>query len=513
MFPGISPNPSNWLRPYGGYGGTVETRPSGVLGDPGPMAVGPFGTRVMEPKEAYGSDAEKAASGPRGVSLPWFLPFFDDQSGETQEMRLAYRQMIQRCPVVKGAMLGKIFGVAALDIKITPVSDDPGDIEVAEFVEWSFNQRIEGSVPQMIEAIVLHALMDGYSINEKVWGVEEEYGRWQGKHVLRVLKPKDVDRDLVPITDEFRNIINLMGLRYNGGLDMDPRDYVIFTHLPFFYSPTGTSDLRAAYGRYWTLDAAWKLRASGLANRSFPVLKGQYQTIDQKSALERTLAQARMSNFMSIPAGVIVEALEIAGGSQDEFRNAIADLREEIYLGIAGSMLQALTGQAGAQRGSSAAHKDEADLRKWYVAQKFCAILNDHEKGVIRDLTIRNFMGRVPPKAAMSGVDDLELAESLNIDKGMKELGWDHSLKELGERYGRSIPKDDDDRMSTLIKKLGIGQQQPGGGNGFQPPKEGQTELPQEMPEFVDDDFATDWGYSPGLLGSPERNGRAKVPA
>src|SRR5208282_3011048 len=109
---------------------------------------------------------------------------------------------------------------------------------------------IKGSVPKMVESIVLHAMMDGYSINEKVWGVEEEYGRWQGKHVLRVLKPKDVDRDMVPKTDEFRNLVSIMGLRYNGGLEFDPRGFVHFVHLPFFYSPTGTSDLRAAYGRF-----------------------------------------------------------------------------------------------------------------------------------------------------------------------------------------------------------------------------------------------------------------------
>src|SRR5271166_5264502 len=133
----IGPQPQTagfwgWLKPVG--------RMLGVIGNPGPRVEGPF---PKEPKEVYGSsNDEKMASGPRAVLLPWFLPFFDDQSGETNEMRLAYRQMIQRCPVTKGAMLGKIFGVAALDIKITPVSDDPGDIEVAEFIEWSFNERI-----------------------------------------------------------------------------------------------------------------------------------------------------------------------------------------------------------------------------------------------------------------------------------------------------------------------------------------------------------------------------------
>src|ERR1700731_751098 len=99
MFPGISRNPVNWLSP-----GTAPAYPSGVLGDPGPVAVGPFGRRVMEPKEYFGSDSEKAASGPRGVTLPWFLPFFDDQSGETQEMRRGDPQRLPDPPGTGGAV-------------------------------------------------------------------------------------------------------------------------------------------------------------------------------------------------------------------------------------------------------------------------------------------------------------------------------------------------------------------------------------------------------------------------
>src|SRR5271166_1171284 len=166
-------------------------------------------------------------------------------------------------------------------------------------------------------------------------------------------------------------------------------------------------------------------------------------------------------------------------------------------------MLQALTGQAGAQRGSSAAHKDTSDLAKWYVAQLFCACLNDHENGLIRDMVVRNFMGRTPPKASMSGVDDMELAESLVIDKGLAELGWVHSEKELGERYGRSKPKTKEDALAP-----------PTAAPQDQPSDTGGPQLPEpEMPEFDDSaawEEPTSWGYEPGLM-DPQRNG--KVPA
>ena len=109
-------------------------------------------------------------------------------------------------------------------------------------------------------------------------------------------------------------------------------------------------------------------------------------------------------------------------------------------------------------------------------------------------MVTRNFHGRVPPKAAMSGVDDLELAESLNLDKGLSDMGLPLSKKELYERYGRSQPLDDDDALKPTVAA-------PGGG-GFQSPKEGQESLPMDKPEFHDDpEMQTDWGYNNGMMG------------
>jgi hypothetical protein len=47
----------------------------------------------------------------------------------------------------------------------------------------------------------------------------------------------------------------------------------------------------------------------------------------------------------------------------------------------------------------------------------------------------------------LSAVDTNELAQEIQIDTGLKQLGLDLSKEEIYERYGRTPPKDDEDRL------------------------------------------------------------------
>src|SRR5581483_10732111 len=101
---------------------------------------------------------------------------------------------------------------------------------------------------------------------------ETRHSRYRGRFVLRELKQKDVGNDLVPTTDEFRNIVSLRGLRFNAGKEFDPAGFVIWQYLPLVNSPIGTRDLDAAYGRYWLLDTVLKLRGMAAEKRYGPVV-------------------------------------------------------------------------------------------------------------------------------------------------------------------------------------------------------------------------------------------------
>ncbi len=387
-------------------------------------------------------ERERVRSGPAGIILPWFLPFFDDKSGETQQMRLAYRRMMND-PNVKAAVLGKILDVAALDLNVIPVDKkDPKAKEVADFVQWMLMERLAGGVPGLVWTVLSGGLVDGYSIAEKVLGPQTQ-GKYAGKIVLRQLKAKVVDEDVVLQTDEFRNVVGVMGLRYNGAEEFHPSNFLIFSHLGFYQAPTGTSDLRAVYGRYWMLDTVLKLRAMGLEKRALPLLVGHYPANNPalKTSLENALSLAKSQNWFSAPDTAKIEALDIAGHGDDQFASCVRDLKEDIFLGIQGATLQALTGGRGQMRGNSLVHKDTAGKLVWFLSNALEALLNDHETGLVKDMVDLNYAVSEYPRAAFSAIELAELEEDLKIDTGLHAIGVPLSLEETYERYNRTPPQ------------------------------------------------------------------------
>ena len=421
----------------------------------------------LGPKRAHGSQAareltrEKAASGPRLVTLPWFLPYFDDVTGETATARLYYRKMWAD-PVVKAAILAKIFSVASLTLKIHPADEhNSHDVKVAQFVEWTLTKRCRGSVPNLVWSILSGGLTDGYSVCEKSWKVQEK-GKYAGKYILVNLKPKLVGDDLVLQTDEFRNVVGVMGLRYNAGEEFSVDDFVIFRHLPLYDYPTGMSDFRAIYSKYWLLDTAWKLRSILLEKRALPLLVGHYQDPTTQSALEHALGLAKSQNWLSAPESARIEALNLAGSAEDVFSSAIRDLKEEIFLGIQGATLQALLGGPQQQRGSSNVHQDTSELFAWYLSGCILSLLNDEDDGLIKDIVDLNHVVSEYPYATLSAVDVNELAQELQIDDRLHGWGLPLSKDEIYKRYGRTPPQDRDDTIPGA-------PQGPGGSGGGGP--------------------------------------------
>ena len=429
---------------------------------------------------------ERVRSGPRGIILPWFAPYMDEYTRETSGMRLAYRWMWAD-PNVKAAVLGKILSVCALDLNVIPagkkkrsgfqgsVSQGSGprarednfrNEEIAEFVRWNLTERVQGCVPELAWSILSGGLTDGYSVSEKVWH-HESRDEYAGKYVLFALKAKDVGNDVVLETDEFRNIVGVRALRYSAGEVFSPSSFVIFRHLPLFGTPVGMSDFRAAYGRWWMLDTVLKLRAMGLEKRAMPVMLGEYETTAQKPSLESALSLVRSQTWLSVPKGVRVEALNIAGSADSMFASAVADLKEDIFLAIQGATLQALTGQEGAMRGNSKVHKSTSDLFRWYLARCLEVILNDRDNGLIRDMVDLNYVVSSYPRAVLGAIDTADLLQEAELDQRLLSMGLKLSRSELYEKYSRTPPGDPDDEMQSPGQ--GGPGKPPGGASGGGP--------------------------------------------
>ncbi len=406
--------------------------------------------------------AEKVRGGPKGVTLPAFLPWFDAVDGETAQIRAAYRPMFADSHV-KTAFLGKILAVASLDLKVLPADKkSKRDRDVAEFVKWSLTERLADGIPGLVWSVLSGGLIDGFSVCEKVIK-HETRGKYSGKYVLSELKPKDVGRDLVLQTDDRRNVVGLLGLRYNGGEEFHPADFLIYRHLSLYGSPVGTSDFRAAYRPYWIKDTAWKLRALAMERRASPLLFGTYKVASTKASLDAVLSTANSRGWISAPEDAKLSAIDIAGGADGTFDAAIKALAHEIFLAIQGAILQSLEGSTTDGRGNSQVHRQTADQLVWHLAAALQSLLNNHDGGLVRDIVDLNYVVQEYPRALLTAVDVGELAEEWKIDQGLLQAGLKLSKEELYERYGRQRPEEEDDTLEGAKPQ----QPPPGGGMPF----------------------------------------------
>jgi hypothetical protein len=407
-----------------------------------------------------------------GVKIPYFLPYYDtlQTAEETEVHRRAYRQMLSDA-YIKSALYSKIFAIMGQDIQVIPPTNSRRDKYIADFVKWNYEESLEEGIPGMVWDILSGALIDGFSVCEKVWMPETE-GQYKNRTVLRRLKAKDVNQDLVIHVDEYRNITHIQGLRYNAGQTFSPNDFVIYTHLGLYENPAGMSDLRAVYKDFWMLDTVTKLRAIGAEKRAFPVVYGTTNDANKMDALEEALSQIRSQSYVALPEGVEMNLLNIAGNSEGYFKQFRDDCIEGIFMGIAGATLQAMSGRSGAVRGASTIHKDTADLFKWVLTNAVQNVLNNRHTGLTRDIVVKNFssVDRLP-KTILSGVDDGELAESITVDRALGEMGaqggWKLDIKGVEEKYGRKLIPVQQPAMGGMPGMPGMGgppqMPQPGG--------------------------------------------------
>lgn len=388
-----------------------------------------------------------------------FLPFFDRFTEETFEHRQAYRTML-KSPVVKAALLGKIYAIASLDLSMVAASDEPRDREVADCLTYAYTQGIEGGLRKIVESILYHGFIDGTAICEKVWHKELwPRGKWAGKRFFRDLKAKDLN-GLALIIDEFKNITGVKAMRYGQTTAFPAADFVIFRNQPLFEGG-GLSDFRAAYAAFWRLTTVEKIRAMFLERYARGMLIGKYKDDKDRDPLEAELAKASDRHYLVAPDTVLVELINLASSNGEAYAAAVRDYKEDIALAIAGAFLQFLTANSGSGdiRGDSQTQKSTAELFVWHGAAVIQGLI-DHQ--MTPDLVAENYAGADYPTCKLGGINDADLAQSIPVDQGLRTMGFPLSKKELAKRYNRTMATDPNDQLPP---PGGPGGGFPGGGN------------------------------------------------
>lgn len=463
----------------------------------GTIAIPSRADRVLNEATAFYERMDRLASKPRYERIAnrhadiagraWFLPYLDSITGETAEMRAAYKKMLAS-PYIKSALLYKVSAVAALDWQVQAANPkSPRDLEACEFLRHSVDRTPDG-MPGIIMAILAPMLIEGYSVAEKVVEIERAAAKYAGKITLAAVKPKPSDLFSLEC-DAFNNVLGVRGMGVNTGECWPIRDFVYTRNLPIYNDPRGMSDFRAAYGDYWMHDTVSKLRAIHAEKRTSPFMLGEYAEQDDKATLEAALAAAKTSTWMSVPEGVKIQALNMAGQGEGDFKSFCDDKQKGMLIAILGAYLQVLEGSTPDGRGNATVSKSVTELLIWLLAATAQRVITQQ---IFRDLISWNYAGVECPQLVLGGVSEQEVQAILANLAAAQQIGMKLSASDASRRTSFQAPSGPDDELKPAAPS-----QPPGGGFGGLPFSERAHSLDTvDSEEFSDvwEEFdAGDW--------------------
>lgn len=294
-----------------------------------------------------------------------------------------YDQM-QKDAQVRACLNIKKLSILSRGWQVHPASGDPEDVRVAEFVRWCL-EDMRGSVIDVLYDI-LDAVAKGYSISEINYKVIE-YGPYMGMIGLDSVKSKDPST----ISFETDKFLNLTGIKQCiGGDTALPADkFLLYTYMPRYESPYGTSDLRAAYRHWWSKDIILRFYNIYLEKYGSPTVLGAYSRGTPKSQqddLLKVLDKIQQETAIVLPDDIKIELLEAQRGGDLGYMQAIEYHDRQIAKSILG---QTLTTDEGMRFGSFALAKVHLDVLRMTLEK----VKRDIEETVIQEQLMRRLVG------------------------------------------------------------------------------------------------------------------------
>jgi len=328
-----------------------------------------------------------------------------------------YDQM-QRDAQVQACLTIKKLAVLSRGWEVHPASNDPNDVEMADFVRFVL-EDMRGSILDVLFNI-LDALAKGFSVLEMNYRILDKDPH-RGRVGFASIKAKDPSTFAFN-TDEFLNVRGLTrtpaamlgrDLKSRPSIaSLDPAKFVIYSYMPRYESPYGTSDLRAAYKHYWSKDILTRFMNLYLEKYGSPTAKGSYKRGTPKQAQEellRVLDKIQQETAIVIPEDVQVELLEASRGGEAGYLQAIEFHDKQISRAI---LCQTLMTDEGSHVGSFALAKVHLDVLKMCL-RKLKRDLEESVMGeqVIRRLVDYNFTASSYPTFSLGPLEDTDVVQ------------------------------------------------------------------------------------------------------
>ncbi len=284
---------------------------------------------------------------------------------------------------VRACLSIKKLSILSRGWRVVPASSHKEDQWIAKFVEFCLADMRGAMIDVLYNT--LDAVAKGYSISEINYKVIER-GAFEGMIGLDSIKSKD-PTSVTFETDEF---LNMTGLYQSPGREkkLPAEKFLLYTYMPRYESPYGSSDLRSAYRHWWSKDVILKFYNIYLEKYGAPTVLGSYTRGTPKSQqddLLKVLDRIQQETAIVLPQDIKIELMEAQRGGELGYLQAIEYHDRQIAKSILG---QTLTTDEGMRFGSFALAKVHMDVLRMTLEK----IKRDLEESVMGEQLIRRLV-------------------------------------------------------------------------------------------------------------------------
>lgn len=380
-----------------------------------------------------------------------------------------YQEMLKN-PYVRAALQrlkGEILG-ARYDIQAA--SDDPIDVEIADFVRWNLDpakEEILLAIWQMLECI-----NDGYSITAKVWDTVAE-GDWAGHWYIREFRTKN-PKDWRILCDQYRNVLGFQEAADRRGPIYPPHYAVLLSWDARYGNPYGNAALQCVRAAYEALVYVTKQRLKYLEHFAKPARIGKAGSNDEKQRELFFQALKKWGDeFVLVTPDKdwdvdLVQAVSDAGA----FQQTAEYFAREIAIGILGAHLQMMEGGQQGSRAAAETHASEASTPATLAGMLLRAELG---RQVIKELVDWNYSGVTKYPKMVKVLDDtldyptlLALRQYMEILQMAMRSGIDIGADWFRDIFNIPVPEEEEELVYPAEAQTpGPGGPSTGGGDPF----------------------------------------------
>jgi hypothetical protein len=381
-----------------------------------------------------------------------------DEVAAAREGIYSYQEMGKN-PYVKSQTHRVKAEILAKKHDVQAASDDPRDVEIADFVRFALNPNCGDFAAALFE--MLECFDVGYSLTVPIWK-RVDTGPWAGKWIIGEYRTKN-SRDWRIIVDAYSQVLGYQEAWNLAGPIYLPQTAIRLSWDVKHGNPYGTAAYQCIRAAYEFLKYVVKQRVKYIEHYSKPARIGKAGSNDVAARQKFFEALKKWGDEFVMVTPDKGWDVDIVQAVSDEgvFQSTCEYFAREISIGLVGAHLHMMEGGSQGSRAAAETHADEASTPAMMGRQLLQREVN---RQIVKQLVDWNYAGVTEYPEWVEAQDDTMSYQEIaalkmlmeNVNQAVK-MGLDVGQKWFRETFKIPAPAEDDILISSSSEGSGTG--------------------------------------------------------